>query len=125
MDYPHNLMMIVGVDDVRGELHASDLKRVIERAGWDTAVPPKAVVDPSGAWWVEDEALDIDWHLRESTSRARGKRELKALVSKLASTSLDFDRPLWQFHVVRNYAGGSALIMRVHHCYADGIALVR
>ena len=33
--------------------------------------------------------------------------------------------PLWQFHLVDNYAGGSALIARIHHCYADGIALVR
>ena len=34
-------------------------------------------------------------------------------------------RPMWQFHLVDNYEGGSALIARIHHCYADGIALVR
>ena len=32
---------------------------------------------------------------------------------------------MWQFHLVDNYDGGSALIVRIHHCYADGIALVR
>ena len=32
---------------------------------------------------------------------------------------------MWQFHLVENYDGGSALIARIHHCYADGIALVR
>src|SRR5688572_6819517 len=127
MDNPTNLMMIVGVMMFDGELRARDLKRVIE-ARWMgyRRFRQKAVVDPSGAWWVEDEALDIGWHLREVDLPGRGgKRELQALVSKLASTSLDFDRPLWQFHVVRNYAGGTALIMRVHHCYADGIALVQ
>ena len=46
-------------------------------------------------------------------------------VSRLASTPLDPARPLWQFHLVDNYAGGSALVARIHHCYADGIALVQ
>jgi WS/DGAT/MGAT family acyltransferase len=32
---------------------------------------------------------------------------------------------MWQFHLVENYDGGSALIARIHHSYADGIALVR
>ena len=127
MDNPTNLMMIVGVMMFEGELRVADLRRVIE-ARWMgyRRFRQKAVEDSSGAWWVEDEALDLGWHLREvSLPRGGAKRELQALVSKLASTSLDFDRPLWQFHVVRNYAGGTALIMRVHHCYADGIALVQ
>jgi WS/DGAT/MGAT family acyltransferase len=51
-----------------------------------------------------------------------GKRELEALVSDLAGLALDARRPLWQFQMVENYAGGAAVIMRVHHCYADGIA---
>jgi WS/DGAT/MGAT family acyltransferase len=46
-------------------------------------------------------------------------------VSDLASTPLDPARPLWQFHLVDRYAGGSAWVARIHHCYADGIALVK
>ena len=57
--------------------------------------------------------------------RPAGKRELYDLVSDLASTPLDPARPLWQFHLVDRYAGGSAWIARIHHCYADGIALVK
>jgi hypothetical protein len=56
---------------------------------------------------------------------AAGKAELETLVSELASTSLDFSRPLWDFRLVDNYAGGSALVIRIHHCYADGIALIQ
>jgi WS/DGAT/MGAT family acyltransferase len=41
------------------------------------------------------------------------------------STPLDPARPLWQFHLVDKYLGGSALVMRIHHCYADGIALTQ
>jgi WS/DGAT/MGAT family acyltransferase len=54
-----------------------------------------------------------------------GKRELQGLVSRLACTPLNPARPLWQYHFVDNFRGGSALIARVHHCYADGIALVQ
>ena len=54
-----------------------------------------------------------------------GDRELQALASKLMATPLAADRPMWQFHLVTHYSGGSALIARIHHCYADGIALVR
>ena len=32
--------------------------------------------------------------------------------------------PLWQFHLVEDYEGGSALIARIHHCIGDGIALI-
>jgi diacylglycerol O-acyltransferase / wax synthase len=46
-------------------------------------------------------------------------------VSRLAAEPLDPAHPLWQFHLVENFVGGSALIMRIHHCYADGMALVR
>jgi WS/DGAT/MGAT family acyltransferase len=31
---------------------------------------------------------------------------------------------LWEFHFVENYDGRSALVARIHHCYADGIALM-
>ena len=54
-----------------------------------------------------------------------GKRALERFVSQLASTPLDTSRPLWQFHLVERYDGGSALVARIHHSYADGIALVQ
>jgi WS/DGAT/MGAT family acyltransferase len=38
---------------------------------------------------------------------------------------LDKTKPLWQFHLVEKYNGGSALVSRIHHSYADGIALVQ
>ena len=56
--------------------------------------------------------------------RGGPRASCRTLVSRLATTPLDPARPLWQFHLVDNYDGGSALIVRIHHCYADGIALV-
>ena len=126
MDHPTNLMMIVGVMMFEGKLGVAELKRLLRRRWMGfRRFRQKAVEDAAGAWWVEDEAFDMGWHVREVDLPGKaGKRELQALVSQLASQPLDHDRPLWQFHVVRNYKGGTALIIRVHHCYADGIALV-
>lgn len=31
---------------------------------------------------------------------------------------------MWQFHLVEDYQDGSAVILRIHHSYADGIALI-
>jgi hypothetical protein len=40
------------------------------------------------------------------------------------SQQLDFSRPLWQVHLIGSYDGGCALAGRVHHCLADGPALM-
>ena len=54
-----------------------------------------------------------------------GDAELQALVSRLMSEPLDPRHPLWRFVLVENYAGGAALVARVHHCIADGMALIQ
>src|SRR5690242_10889238 len=77
--------------------------------------------DVLGAEWETDERFDLRSHVRRSKLPARGgKAELEALAGELASTPLDPRHPLWQFHLVEGYGGGSALIARFHHCYADG-----
>jgi WS/DGAT/MGAT family acyltransferase len=127
MEHPTNLMMIVGVMMFDRKVRARDLKRVL-KSRWlgFRRFRQKAVLDASGAWWETDAGFDIDAHLVRAALPGRAaKEELEELVSRLASTPLDFARPLWQFHLVENYYGGSALVARIHHCYADGIALIQ
>ncbi|HPT57870.1 MAG TPA: wax ester/triacylglycerol synthase family O-acyltransferase, partial [Casimicrobium sp.] len=77
------------------------------------------------AHWIDDDTFDMDAHLRRvRLPGAGGERELQAMVADLASERLDKGKPLWQMHLVENYKGGSALITRIHHCIADGIALI-
>ncbi len=79
-----------------------------------------------GPRWVEDEHFNMKSHLiRLGLPKPADKDELEELVSTLASTPLDPTKPLWQFHFIDNYRGGSALIGRIHHCIGDGIALIR
>ncbi len=76
--------------------------------------------------WVEDEHFNLRAHLqRIALPRPAGKDELQDMVSSLMSTPLDPTKPLWQFQLIDNYRGGCAVVARIHHCIADGIALVR
>ena len=45
-------------------------------------------------------------------------------MADLASTPLDPLHPLWQFHIVEDYEGGAAVVARIHHAIADGMALM-
>jgi diacylglycerol O-acyltransferase len=50
---------------------------------------------------------------------------LQELVSDMMTTPLDRNRPLWHVYLVDGFGGGAAIISRMHHCIADGIALAR
>src|SRR5687767_3394705 len=127
MERPTNLMMITGVMMFEQPLDVGRFKRMLaERFLEYRRFRQKAVDTASGAFWENDPDFDLDWHVRVTALPGKAaKRELEKLVSELASTPLDHSKPLWPFHVVEKYDGGSALISRIHHCYADGIALVQ
>ncbi len=76
--------------------------------------------------WLEGCDVDLDYHLRRVRVPAPGgRRELDAVISRVASTPLDRDRPLWEFHFAEGLAGDRfALIGKVHHALADGVASV-
>ncbi len=127
MERPTNLMMITGVLMFAGPLDARRIRKLLaERFLAFHRFRQCAVQSASGAWWETDEEFDIDWHVRVAAlPGAADKEALETFVSELTSTPLDHSKPLWQFHVVENYRGGGVLIGRIHHCYADGLALVQ
>lgn len=130
MDSGVNLMMIIGVwllepgvplAALRERVQAK-LLRQYPRFG------QRVEEDASGARWVDDPDFDIDRHVKpyrlQPLSGRSDRAALQSLVADLAATPLDRAHPLWQFHLVEDFEGGSALIARVHHCIADGIALI-
>jgi WS/DGAT/MGAT family acyltransferase len=72
--------------------------------------------------WIEDDAVDIDYHVRRSALPSPGdERELGVLVSRLHSHPLDLTRPPWELHVIEGLEGGRfALYHKVHHSLIDG-----
>jgi diacylglycerol O-acyltransferase / wax synthase len=74
--------------------------------------------------WLENCDVDLDYHLRRAeVSAPGGRRELDQLVGQVASTPLDRSRPLWEFHFAEGMADQKvALIGKIHHALADGVA---
>ena len=129
MDNDVNLMMIIGVWLLEpGITRAALRERIRTRLLAFPRFGQRIVHDFTGASWVTDEDFDIDEHVVvEKLARKPGQSEREALQARagdLATTPLDPRRPLWQFHLIERYGGGSALIARIHHCIGDGIALI-
>jgi WS/DGAT/MGAT family acyltransferase len=129
MDSDVNLMMIVGVWLLEPGIKIADLReRVQSKLLQYRRFGQKVVEDATGAMWVDAHDFDIEQHVRpyelQRVSGRSDRQALQGLVGDLATTPLDRAHPLWQFHLIENFDGGSALIARVHHCIADGIALI-
>lgn len=128
MDRPTNLMIVNSVmwfDEVVDEvaLRAVLEDRMVERFPRFT----QRAVEDHGIWWEDAADFDLDAHLHHATLPApAGRAELEDFVAGLVSVPLDRSRPLWDLYVVTPYEGtGCALVFRMHHAIADGIALTR
>ncbi|WP_291992694.1 wax ester/triacylglycerol synthase family O-acyltransferase [Candidatus Accumulibacter sp. ACC003] len=126
MDRPANLMQIVGVMIFAGRIDAERFKRTVgHRLLRYRRFQQIAVRDSDGAYWVDDADFDIDSHVCHALLPAPGgQHELQKFVGDATSTPLNAARPRWQFTLVEMADGNSALVVRIHHAIADGIALI-
>ena len=74
--------------------------------------------------WIEDPAFDIRQHVHAvDLPPSGGWREIEDAVAAIASRPLDRSRPLWELWLLRGLADGStALVAKIHHALADGVA---
>jgi len=77
--------------------------------------------------WKEDVQFDIEHHVRHSALPKPGRvRELLELVSRLHSTRLAWERPLWESHVIEGLRDGRvAMYHKIHHALVDGVSAMR
>jgi diacylglycerol O-acyltransferase len=129
MDGPANLAMVTSVLLTKTPLNFAKVRaiyrqrlgkfdrfrqRVVER-GFPLATPH----------WEDMPHFDIDQHLHHVALPApHDLAALKTLITDIASSPLDHEQPLWHVHIVDRVDQGSALIMRCHHCIADGTAMM-
>lgn len=75
--------------------------------------------------WRDDPAFDLRAHVHSLAVPAPGgDAGLRQLVSDRMSAELPLSKALWELDVIDRGGGASALLLRVHHCIGDGIALV-
>ena len=73
--------------------------------------------------WEYDPEFDLGRHMREVTLKPGTDVDLRELAGKLFSQVMDRRHPLWDITVVRALQHNrTGLILRLHHCLADGIA---
>ncbi len=76
--------------------------------------------------WAEDPHFNLHYHLRRVALPAPGDdAALQTLTGELISDPLDHNRPLWRFYLIEGVENGCAVLGRIHHCMADGIALLQ
>ncbi len=128
MERPTNLMTITGVLTLEEPVaferfcslvqerllrHDRFRQRVIDRGGF-------------GRPFWDEIGFDLTDHVeRVGTLEGDDKAALERFVSEQMSRPLDYEKPLWKFYYIENFAGGSALVSRIHHCIGDGIALMK
>jgi len=129
MDEPVNLMVITGFWEFAEPLDYNRLYTTVEaRLASFPRFRQKVVRPKTGIGlpkWVDDKYYDLASHLHRVALPSPGdKNELSAMISGLMTMSLDSSKPLWDIHLIENYKTGCALFFRLHHCIADGIALM-
>jgi diacylglycerol O-acyltransferase / wax synthase len=127
MDRPTNLMVINSVlwfdERVDWDAYTAVIRdRLVARFDRFRQRP---VDGPLGPHW-EDVDPDLELHIHHVALPAPGdRRALEAFVSDRAAMPLDRSRPLWETYLIDGFGDGAAVLTRMHHCIADGIALAR
>lgn len=120
-------MNVASVCVFEGELSFEDVLRFIEsklplvpRYLKRVVPPPFGLGLPT---WEFDPDFDLRRHVCEVKLKHGTETELKTFASKLFSKVMDRQHPLWDMTFVPGLKGGrTGMVIRLHHCLADGIA---
>ncbi|MGO9751765.1 MAG: wax ester/triacylglycerol synthase family O-acyltransferase [Solirubrobacteraceae bacterium] len=129
MDRPSNLMVINSVLLFEKPVDWERIQAIMqERLVKQYPKFRKRVVESTlrllPARWADDPDFAIGHHMHHFALPAPGDdRALRELVGDLMTMPLDRNRPMWHMYLVDGYGDGCALIVRIHHCIADGVTL--
>ncbi|MCV7257529.1 WS/DGAT/MGAT family O-acyltransferase [Mycobacterium shimoidei] len=126
---PHVSLAVGALAVVEGPMpeHGSFVDRLRPRL---TEVPRLQQVlrvqplDLSAPVWVDDPSFDLTHHVRRAAVPHPGDTAaLFRLAADLMERRIDRDHPLWECWLIEGLSDGQwAILMKLHHCIADGIA---
>lgn len=129
MEQPENQMTITGIMYLNPKPDIGRLRRLLEhRLLRYERFRQVATGRSSIPLWEPDPAFDLDAHLQEvRLGRDTPASSVQEYVGEIMSQPLDFSRPLWQMRLLEEseHAQQAVLVLKLHHCIADGIGLVR
>jgi diacylglycerol O-acyltransferase len=129
MGRPTNLMVINSVmlfDERLDEERLREVlrRRLVERYPRFHECVVESRLPLRGPSFEDDPHFDLDRHLHHLGLPAPGdEAALRRLVGDLIVAPLDHAKPLWDMYLLDRPERGCALVVRMHHCIADGIAL--
>lgn len=128
MDSRENLMVINGLLFFDEPMSHEEFESLIRERllAQHRRFRQRPIQDGGRYFWEELESVDLNYHVStlELTQPELNEDTLRDSVSALVPVPLDADKPLWRFHFLPQYQSGCAVLVRVHHSYADGIALI-
>jgi diacylglycerol O-acyltransferase len=127
MDRRENTADVVAMMTFGDRVPPSAVRRVVEEKLLAQPRFRQRVVQEGAlglAAWEEDPGFALGRHLARRTLPHGGTRALQAFTSEVATEPLDLAHPLWRLFLVDGFGAGSALVAKLHHCMADGFALV-
>ena len=93
------------------------------RARQRLASTPMNLATPA---WIDDTSFDIRHHVRLASEPVDNRADLIAYAGKAMAERLDHLRPLWCMDFAGPLDNGrTALVIRIHHCMADGVTALR
>jgi len=118
---------IASVSIFEGDISLDECRRYIEsklpllpRYHQRALAPPFNVGFPS---WEDDQNFDIRNHINETHLQQGTEAELKSVAGGIMSKVMDREHPLWDITLVHGLQGNRmGVVIRAHHCLADGIA---
>jgi len=130
MESQTNPMMITVLIRFAGQINYDHLVAEMETAVKRFRRLRQRIVRPSQflrrPYWEEVPTFRAEDNIeRMALPEPVGEEAVAKLVNEKMNTVLDFAYPLWKITLVDNHPAGSIIIVRVHHCIADGISLVR
>ena len=126
---PHVSLAVGGVSIMEGP--AAELRRVrLDFAERAPTIPRCRQVlrthplDLGAPEWADDPHFDISRHLhRLAVPHPGDDAELFKMIATVMERRLDRERPLWECWIIEGLSDNRwAVLTKIHHCIADGIA---